>query len=532
MTRSPLPSLLALLLISACSGGSSSGGGGASPTPVSVQQQTVVVDANTVTFTLAPLWRDHYDLSVSALNYRQEPGFSALTNELQARSLRCSVGRWEVGLPVPSGGDSLDPVVLRAVEREYYRGPNTLAGADDPGNYDFGYLDGQLSEINALGMEAFLCFDYMPFTLSSEQNPMNANNLGLSNPSFSFSNGIRTAPPADDAVYARVVRNVMRHCRGLFAGSTNFNVTSFEIGNEPDLVGANAQPTPLFWTGTRGQFFNMVQAIVTEVVNDPDLNSQVRIGAGSFAAQSNEPTPRFVQDFLASIAATGTRLDFLSYHSYDDDAAPHFQILNELNALRQNLALNFDLVNGEWGRALDGSDPVYDQIEHGLLRFKVMIFMELFGVTHAHEALFRDPAPGTQILGLIATGPVSSKPVTDVYKALNRFNDCLNGLSLQTSQGSFFLAGRNNAATKLVLATAVDDPGAGQATDVEVDIPMLPWGAVPFQVRRYEVSEASHALGQGPRLVTTTNLSGGSFQETLRVSAGEAQLIVWELERQ
>ncbi|MDF1667831.1 MAG: hypothetical protein P1V97_39200, partial [Planctomycetota bacterium] len=424
MNRERALLLILCLSLPGCGGGGSSGGGG-SPNPAPSTSTTTIsatIDGSSVTGSIQPLWRDHYDLSYTHLSYTAESGFLNLAQSLSPRSWRCSVGRWEVSTPAPTGGASLDPNVLRTCEREFYRGANTLAEADNPANYDFTYLDSQLTALLGLGVEPFLCFDYMPFTLSSEQNPNNADNVGVSDPNFSFSNGIRTAPPMDNAVYARVVRNTIRHVRGLFAGTNNFGVQFFEIGNEPDLVAPNGTPVKYFWSGDAAQFASMYAAIAAEVNGDAQLSSTISLGSGSFAFLPGESNPRFSVQFLSAIATNNIRLDFLSYHSYDDDANNHLNTLIQIQSILQTLSINPMLVNGEWGRALDGFDPVYDQIEHGLLRVRVMAIMQLFGVQIAHEALFRDPAPGAGILGLLGTGPSRKKPATDVYLALNKLN--------------------------------------------------------------------------------------------------------------
>lgn len=85
-----------LVLLAACGGG----GGMTRAQPISVP---VAVDAGLVTAPLVPLWRDHYELSVSHLNDASEASFVSLTAALQPRSWRCSVGRWEVGTPAPAG---------------------------------------------------------------------------------------------------------------------------------------------------------------------------------------------------------------------------------------------------------------------------------------------------------------------------------------------------------------------------------------------------------------------------------------------
>lgn len=506
-------------------------GQGTQPPDVTTTRIDLRVDAGTVTTLLAPLWRDHYDLSAQHFRYTDEPGFLEVARQLQPRSWRCSVGRWEVGLPPPGGGDSRDVNVLRTCEREFYRGSDTLAAADDPANYHFAYLDAQLTAIAMTGAVPYLCFDYMPFTLSSEQDPNNPDNLSVPDPilpwpRLSFSNGIRTAPPRDPAVYARVVHNTIRHVRGQFAGTLDFGITDIEIGNEPDLYEPDGTPLRIFWTGTRAQWLAMYAAIAAEVTVPG-----VRLGGGSFAFQPGVPTPTFLQDFLVDVVQNGRRLDFLSFHSYSDDPLVHVASFAIVDALRRAAGLNVPLVNAEWGRALDGDDPVYDRIEHGLLRSKVMMAAQIFGIQIAHEALLRDIGPGRDLLGLIKTQPAGPKPVSDCYRALLRFGDATDALAVTVPAGQWVLAARNPGANRVVVAVVADDPGATAAHRYELTIDHLPFAGAAFDVHRFEVSEATFAAGMGPRLAQSSVGSGNSIAlaATVGPGPGAGTLLLWEL---
>jgi hypothetical protein len=518
-----LRAALALLLAVGCSKKSSS-----SPVVTTV---AATVDAGAVTGALAPLWRDHYDLSYHHKNYPAEAGFLAIATSLLPRSWRCSVGRWEVGYLPPTGGDSTDPNVLKTVEREFYRGANTLLEADDPTKYDFTYLDAQLALLAGTGALPYLCFDYMPFTLSSEQNPLNANNLGLTQAQYSFSNGIRTAPPLDPAVYARVVRNVVRHVRGLFAGTTDTGIVYIEIGNEPDLLDGTLSPSRIFWTGTRWQWIAMYNAVAAEIAADASISGLVKLGGGSFALQPFELSPYFIQDFLVDVKLNGTRLDFLSWHSYGDDPFDHYAAADRVQSLLTALVLSPERVNAEWGRALNGDDPVYDRIEHGLFRTKAMILMQLFGITTAHESLFRDVTPTIGNLGLVSTGPAAKKPVTDVYLALNKLNPAPSALSIAAPGGTYMIAGRDALSTRVVVVYVGDDPGSGAQTRVDLAVSSLPWGALPYDAFRYEVSEATWSAGEGVKLVSAQLGLTGAFASTVTFGPGPGagRLLVWEL---
>lgn len=510
------------------------GGSGGDPAPLVVDVRQVDVDASLAVGTLAPLWRDHYDLSWEHMAYAAEPGFPQLVAELAPRSWRCSVGRWEVSFPPPPGGDSLDPLVLQGVEREFYRGADTLAAADDPASYDFTYLDAQLAGLVAAGVEPFLCFDYMPFTLSSEQDPLNPFNFNVTQPGtpyalLSFSNGIRTAPPADPAVYARVVRNTVRHVRGLFAGATDFGVEYVEVGNEPDLVDAAGAPLRFFWTGDRAQWFAMYAAIAAEVDADPALSGLVKLGGGSFGFLAFEPQPTFLADVLTLTKAAGTRLDFVSYHSYGDAVIEHIERLLALHTTLGALALAPERINAEWGRALDGFDPVYDTIEHGLFRARVLVALEAFGVGHAHEALFRNPGTLPGEIGLVRTGPPAHKPVSHVYLALGRLDATPQALAISAPGGTYALAGRDAAGTLVTVALAAAEPAPGHATRYELEVTGLPWGNAPFELRLSKVTEATSAAGVGVQLVATESLGGGALATQVTIGAGQAGLYLWEL---
>lgn len=523
---------LALGLLSACGGGSKV----PPEEPVAVTSLAIGVDAGNVTGALSPLWRDHYDLSYTHMDYASEPGFTGLVDSLAPRSWRCSVGRWEIGFPPPAGGDSLDPAVLRTVEREFYRGPPTLAGADDPLNYEFGYLDAQLADLVARGAEPFLCFDYMPFTLSSEQDPLNANNFNLTLPGvpfsiYSFSNGIRTAPPLDAAVYARVVRNTVRHVRGLFAGTTDFGVQAIEVGNEPDLYDLSGTPLPFFWTGDRLEFIAMYSAVAAELDADPAISGLVELGGGSFAYLEGEAAPTFLDAFLADVALNGTRLDFVSYHSYGDDPLTHLGRMALLNAVLGALGLSPERVNAEWGRALNGLDPVYDTIEHGLFRAEVIAYMQLFGVTRAHEALLRDPSSGSGQLGLVRTGPPAHKPVSDCYRGLGLFDGALSSLQVTAPAGNIVFAGRDAAGTRVVVVALARDPGVGKVTEFELSLGNLPFGGASYELKRWRVTQASSDSGAGVELVSSQVLSGATLEDSVQVAAGMQGLRIWELVR-
>ena len=374
----------------------------------------------------------------------------------------------------------------------------------------------------------------MPFALAAEQDPFNANNFNLSQPgtpysTYSFSNGIRTSPPADPAVYARVVRNTIRHVRGLFAGTTDFGVTWFEVGNEPDLVDAGGAALPYFWTGDEQQFYDAYAAIAAEVDADPLLPAGLRLGAGSFALLPSVPGAAFLQAFLARVAAGTPRLDYLSYHSYGDLPDDHLAKFLLVQSMTTPLGIAAPWVNAEWGRDLGGQDPVYDRIEHGLFRAGVIARMQLFPFELAHEALFRDPGTSGGELGLVKTGPAAHKPVSQVYRGLARLEAAPNALQVTSNaDGLVVFPGRDAAGSRVVLAVVVDEPPPKTVTRVDLEVSSLPWGAGAYDLVLSRVTEASSA-GPGVEQVSSEVRSGGSLTFDFSVPRGEQGLYLVEL---
>lgn len=79
-----------------------------------------------------------------------------------------------------------------------------MSDADDPGNYDFAFIDSTITLVQSIGAQPFITMDYMPFTLSSDTTPEYQGAMGLLY-FLAYDNGIRNSPPANNAVYGRVM---------------------------------------------------------------------------------------------------------------------------------------------------------------------------------------------------------------------------------------------------------------------------------------------------------------------------------------
>lgn len=501
--------------------------GSASTSPAAISNpglafldRTATADAAVVAFQIPPLHRGHYDLSPTRLGFLADPGFAPLVAQVPVKSWRISVGRWEIGpvafmAPEPAAY-SLNPAELAACSREFYRGPNTLAGAADPANYHFGYLDAALDAVEACGAEPYLCFDYMPFTLALNQNPNSADNIHLVDANFSFSNGIRTSPPATPAVYAEVVKRVVAHVKATRP------LTYVEIGNEPDLLNGAMAPTKFFWTGTRAQFLAMYQACAAAL--DAEFGPSIKIGAASFGWQAFEPAPSFASDFLDGLGAS--RLDFLSYHVYDDSPETVFlERTSTAKALRDAKAPGAELHCPEWGMTLDGG-PEFDDMTAALHHAKAMEYMLLFDVRLSHRALIRDIVAAPGGLGLLAS-PARNKPAAYVFQAYETLASTPDGLALSgvvPASKPMILAGKN--ADEVTVLFFHEAPPPGQVGRFALNVTNLPFAQ--WTAERRVLTDAGVVNGDGLRLAAARD-GAGAFSETLRWT--DDTLIVWRIAR-
>ncbi len=481
--------------------------------------RSAALDASSSALAMPPIHRGHYDLSPTVLRFLDDPAFAPLVSQVPVKSWRLCVGRWEIG-PVPimapePASYSTDVNQLRNCSREFYRGPNTVAGAQDPANYIFAYLDAAIAAVEACGAEPYLCFDYTPFTLASNQNPNTAHNHYLADSNLSFSNGIRTSPPADNAVYAEVVKRVVMHVKGTFAGGLSKPLTYVEIGNEPDL------PLTYFWTGSRAQFLAMYQACAATL--DAEFGPAVKVGAASFAWVPGEADPTFLQDFLSGLG--GARLDFLGFHVYQD--VPEIQWVERLGkakALRDSLRPAAELHVPEWGMVLDGG-PEFDDMTAAIHHAKALEYMMLFDVKLSHRALVRDiiAAPGG--LGLLQAGPVRPKPATCVYHAYERLYEtpAILAVSAQSPAGKPMILG-GKGATAVTVLFFHEAPPPGEVGRITLTVDNLPFA--DYTVERRVLTDGTFSAGDGLWLHSARD-GTGAFTEAIRFTS--ASLVEWRI---
>ncbi len=176
-------------------------------------------------------------------------------------------------------------------------------------------------------------------------------------------------------------------------------------------------------------------------------------------------------------------------------------------------------MNAEWGRDLGDTEPLYDQIGHGIMRAKVLFLMQAFPFVLAHEALYRDPGTSGGELGLTRAGPAAHKPASRVYQALTAFNDTTRALTVTANpMDAYALPTTNVAEDRVLVSIVIDDPRPNAITRIALDLTNLPFGA--YNVSLSRVIEASAQVAPGTEIFDTSSGGGGSAAILFDVEEG------------
>jgi hypothetical protein len=187
---------------------------------------------------------------------------------------------------------------------------NFDADADDPKNYDFAYTDALMKALVANGIEPF-------FRLGvTIENP-----VGQGFPAYYI------VPPKDFAKWGRICEHVIRHYTEGWADGFRWNITYWEIWNEPENH-PEPEKNPMF----RAPFSEYMRLYGTVA---PYLKAKfphlkiggyghcgfyAGVGSDHVAAANSSPRMAYFVEcsrrFLAAARDNGWPLDFFSYHSY------------------------------------------------------------------------------------------------------------------------------------------------------------------------------------------------------------------------
>ena len=119
--------------------------------------------------------------------------------------------------------------------------------------YNWQYIDDLFDRLLAIGVRPFVELAFMPQSMASSSRT-------------TFWWKANTSPPKDNARWADMVGEFVKHCIGRY-GEDEVLKWYFEVWNEPDLGG--------FWDGTKNQYFEFYGATARAV---KAINPGLRMG--------------------------------------------------------------------------------------------------------------------------------------------------------------------------------------------------------------------------------------------------------------
>jgi hypothetical protein len=351
----------------------------------------------------------HYDLSGALFSYAKVPGLITSVRKAGLSEWRVGLGRWELAtrlLPTLSDGSSCAAALalfppqafapagasdLELVkERDWFSDdgkPVTASELADSSRYRLDYLRGVLDAVAAFGAEPYVSVDLMPRALSV--NRTFARVAGpIANPcEATFTNAVSNARPADAAIFAKALVELVRRVVEGEPGAAPRPVRTWEIWNEPELA--------FFWDKSfesKGldRFFEMAVHCLTALdayrASSSHANAKaIRLSLGSFAFAS---TAKTVIESFDPLPARPP-LDVIAFHAYATDplaVVAEIESVTKARAASQHYQ-KLELALAEWGPALGDASWDRSSMSPALHAATVLTLGAALGLDRAHRAI-------------------------------------------------------------------------------------------------------------------------------------------------
>ena len=212
--------------------------------------------------------------------------------------------------------------------------PDFDADVNDPASYDFIPTDDYCENIDAAGTKVF-------YRLGSKIEH-NRKKYG-------------TLVPKDFQKWAEICEHVIRHYTEGWADGFHFDITYWEIWNEPDLDLDDAA-NKRTWSGTAAQFREFYAVVAKHLKS---CFPHLKIGGPALAGR--EP---WAEEFLKEMREKQVPIDFFSWHVYADDPNWIFNRMHHWRALMDKYGYTqAESICNEWNYVKDWTDQYVYSIE-------------------------------------------------------------------------------------------------------------------------------------------------------------------------
>lgn len=326
--------------------------------------RTVTVDAAQATGQIRSLQGSHWDPGL--------PG-SALSNTYLDLGIDAIRTHDAGGIDSAGVGDIDGFMAVDAIFPDFSKDPA------DPAAYNFGPTDQLIKNIRAIGAEVF-------FRVGR------TNRAGID-----FANQVwfnSYVPDIDK--FAEVVKHVVMHYNQGWAKGYHYNIQYWEIWNEPDF-----KP---FWRGTPEEYYQLYEKCAKAI-----LAADAGVKIGGPANTTHNDYTGLEESFLEFIKANDLPLDFYTFHFYANKSVnPHdnarwCEYYRDL--LDDNGFPEAEVINTEYGRALDGTPTIGGEVADAIFTAEAQIYMQDAPVDQVY-AYMMIPAVATKennAFGMVST---------------------------------------------------------------------------------------------------------------------------------
>ena len=190
--------------------------------------------------------------------------------------------------------------------------PDFDADENNPTSYDFAYTDKIIEGLVNVGCEPYF-------------------RLGVTIENAHMVKAHRIFPPKDFGKWARICEHVIRHYREGWANGHHFDITYWEIWNEPDDCYTNEMAA--MWKGTPEQYYELYSVTAKHLKScfgdSIKIGGYGHCGVYEYAKDKNleglsedtyiyDFTISFMHGFFKYQQKTGAPIDFFSWHVYDN----------------------------------------------------------------------------------------------------------------------------------------------------------------------------------------------------------------------
>lgn len=232
------------------------------------------------------------------------------------------------------------------------------ADENDPESYDFTFTDTLIQGLVEVGCEPYF-------------------RLGVTIENEHKRKVYRIFPPKDPAKWARICEHVIRHYREGWADGFHYNITYWEIWNEPD--DCYTAKSSAMWKGTPEQYYELYSVTAKHLKKcfgdsikvggyghcglydydkDPDLEGIDRFPTfiedpdfdrGDTAGNFYSFTISFMHEFFRYQKKTGAPIDFFSWHVYNrhETTRKDFRVIANHAQYCRNILDKYGYTNAE-----------------------------------------------------------------------------------------------------------------------------------------------------------------------------------------